>query len=184
MNDLFGMVVSVHTGNHADLHKDEHPQVLAELDGFVGDKHRGHSRVAYEGDVDPVGTVRRNERQWSAVSVEELEVIGKRMGLRQPLAASTLGANLCLQGIPDLSQLARGTRLHFPSGAVLRVEECNPPCVEMGAEIAAAYDTNSGDAVVASMFPKHAFNLRGVVGVVDVAGPIRTGDRVEVESMP
>lgn len=184
MNELVASVVSVHAGDHTDLHKGEHPQVQAELDGFVGDKHRGYSRVAYKGDVDPAGTVRRNERQWSAVSTEEIEVIARRMDLREPLAASTLGANLCIEGIPALSQLRRGTRLYFPSGAVLRVEECNPPCVEMGQEIARAYTTNSGDPVAASLFPKHALNLRGVVGVVDVAGPIHAGNRVVVEEMP
>jgi len=184
MNELAGSVVSVHSGNNADLHKEERPEVQAELDGFVGDKHRGHSRVAFEGDVDPAGTVRRNERQWSAVSMEELAVIGQRLDLREPLAASTLGANLCFEGIAGLSQLPQGTRLHFPSGAVLRVEECNPPCVEMGQQIAAAYITNTGGPAVASLFPKHALNLRGVVGVVDVPGPIRAGDRVVVRSAP
>ena len=127
MSELAGSVVSVHSGDHVDLHKEEQPEVQAQLDGFVGDKHRGYSRVAFAGDIDPVGTVRRNERQWSAVSIEELEVVAQRMDLREPLAASTLGANLCFQDIPDLSGLLRGTRLHFPSGAVLRVEECNPP---------------------------------------------------------
>ncbi len=184
MSELAGSVVSVHSGDHVDLHKDEQPEVRTELDGFVGDKHRGYSRVAWQGDVDPAGIVRRNERQWSAVSTEELEVIARRMDLREPLAASTLGANLCIEGIPSLSQLRRGTRLHFPSGAVLRVEECNPPCVEMGQEIAKAYTTHSGDPVVATLFPKHALNLRGVVGVIDVAGLIRSGDRVVVEEMP
>ena len=136
MSELVGSVVSVHSGDHADLHKDEQPEVQAELDGIVGDKHRGHSRVAWEGDI------------------------------------------------PDLSGLPRGTRLHFPSGAVLRVEECNPPCVEMGEEIAAAYTTNDGVPVVGSMFPKHALRLRGVVGVVDVPGPISAGDGVVVRSAP
>ncbi len=184
MSDLAGSVVSVHSGDRVDLHKDEQPEVQAQLDGFVGDKHRGYSRVAFKGDVDPVGTVRRNERQWSAVSIEEIELIAQRMDLREPLAASTLGANLCFKDISNLSGLPRGTRLHFPSGAVLRVEECNPPCVEMGDQIAAAYTTHAGGPVVAAMFPKHALNLRGVVGVVDVPGLIRAGDRVVVRSAP
>ena len=184
MIESSGSVVSVHIGDHVDLHKDEQPEVQAKLDGFVGDKHRGYARVAFEGDIDPAGTVRRNERQWSGVSIEELEVITQRMDLREPLAASTLGANLCFKGIGGFSQLPRGTRLYFPSGAVLRVEECNPPCVEMGDQIAAAYTTNAGGTVVASLFPKHALNLRGVVGVVDVPGTISLGDRVVARSTP
>ena len=182
MSELAGLVVSVHTVNHADLHKGEQPVVQVELDGLVGDKHRGYRRGVFKGDVEPPGTVRRNERQWSAVSMEELAVIERRMDLREPLTTSMLRANLCLEGIPDLSQLPRGTRLHFPSGAVLRVEECNPPCLQMGEYIAAAYTTHSGDPIIASLFPKQALKLRGLVGVVDVAGPIRRGDRVVVRT--
>ncbi len=41
--------------------------------------------------------------------------------------------------------------------------------------------TNSGGPATGKMFPKHALGLRGVVGVVDVAGTIGAGDRVVVE---
>ena len=182
MRELVASVVSVHSGDHEDLHKDPHDSVEVEAEGFPGDKHRGFTRVAWRGDKDPEGTVRRNERQWSGVSAEELAVISRRMDLSRPLEAATLGANLCVEGIPDFSQLPRGTRLLFPSGAVLVVEESNPPCAEMGEEIAAVYSTNAGGPAVGKMFPKHSMGLRGVVGVVDVPGRIRSGDRVVIEA--
>ncbi|MCH8890077.1 MAG: hypothetical protein IH827_03195 [Myxococcales bacterium] len=94
---------------------------------------------------------------------------------------ATLGANICVEGIPNFSRLARGSRLVFPSGAVLVIEECNPPCADMGVQIAASHTTNSGESVAGKMFPKYAVGLRGVSGVVDVAGPIEAGDRVVVE---
>ncbi len=181
MKELVGSLVSVHTGNNEDLSKDEQASVTAELDGFVGDKHRGFERVAWPGDKDPAGTVRRNERQWSGVSVEELAIIEQKMDLKEPLTAAVLGANLFVEGIPDFSRLPSGTRLLFPSGAVLVVEECNPPCSDMGEQITAKYTTRSDERAAGHLFASRAFGLRGVVGVVDVAGVIKAGDEVVVQ---
>jgi hypothetical protein len=181
MKELVGSLVSVHTGNNEDLSKDAQSSAKAELDGFVGDKHRGFTRVAWPEDPEPTGTVRRNERQWSGVSIEELAMIQQRMDLVEQPTAATLGANICLEGIPNFSRLPKGTRLIFPSGAMLLVEECNPPCVDMAAQIAAKHTTNSGEPVAGRMFPKYALGLRGVVGVVDVPGIITAGDRVIVQ---
>ena len=181
MKELVGTLVSIHTGNNEDLSKQEHASVKAELDGFVGDKHKSFERVAWPGDKDPAGTVRRNERQWSGVSVEELAIIGQKMDLKEPLTAATVGTNLCVEGITNFSRLPNGTRLHFPSGAVLVVEECNPPCADMGAQITAKYTTNSGERAAGHLFASRAFGLRGVVGVVDVPGVINAGDKVVVQ---
>ena len=181
MKKRVGTLVSVHTGNNPDYSKDAQPSARLELDGFVGDKHRSFERIAQSYDSDPTGTVRRNERQWSGVSNEELAIIAERLDLKEPLMAATLGANVCVEGIPGFSQLVRGSRLVFPSGAVLVIEEGNPPCVDMADSIAAAHTTRSGEPVAGKMFPKCAVGLRGVVGVVDVAGTIEPGDRIVVE---
>ncbi len=181
MKELAALLVSVHTGNNEDLSKEGCASVEVELEGFVGDKHRGFERVAWPGDKDPAGTVRRNERQWSGVSVEELAIIGQKMDLKEPLTAATLGANICVEGIPDFSRLPKSARLIFPSGAVLAVEECNPPCADMGEQITAKYMTNAGERAAGHLFASRAFGLRGVVGVVDVAGVIKAGDKVVVQ---
>jgi MOSC domain-containing protein YiiM len=181
MKEQVGSLVSVHSGDNEDLSKDERVSVKVELDGFVGDKHRGFERVAWPGDKDPAGTVRRNERQWSGVSVEELAIISQKMDLKESLTAEALGANICVEGIPDFSRLPGGTRLLFSSGAVLAVEEGNPPCADMGVQITARYTTLSGEQAAGHLFPSRAFGLRGVVGVVDVPGVIRAGDKVVVQ---
>ncbi len=180
MKKVLGTLVSVHAGMNEDLSKDALGSVMVELDGFVGDRHRGFERVAWPGDKDPAGTVRRNERQWSGVSVEELAVISEKMKLKEPLTAATLGANICVEGVPGFSQLPMGTRLHFPSGAVLAVEEGNPPCSDMGAQIKAKYTTRSGEPAAGHLFAARAFGLRGVVGVVDVPGAIKAGDEIVI----
>ena len=179
--EIEAKLVSLHSGNNEDLSKESHESVTIALDGIPGDKHGGFVRVAASWDPEPTGSTRRNERQWSGVASEELAIIAEKMDLKEPLAAGTLGANICLEGFPDFSQLQRGSKLIFPSGAVLLVEEGNPPCAEMGKRITEVHTTNSGEPVAGKFFPKHAMGRRGVVGVVDVPGVISVGDRVIVQ---
>ncbi len=181
MKSIVGCVVSVHSGSNKDLSKEARPSIQIRLDGVVGDRHSSYERSTWEGDKQPKGTVRRNERQWSAVSVEELSEIEEEMELAETLTASCLGANLCLQGVPKLSRLPKGTLLKFPSGAELLVEEFNPPCHDMGKKLASLYKTRSGGALSSTAFSKAAKLNRGVVGVVEVAGEISAGDQVTIE---
>jgi MOSC domain-containing protein YiiM len=174
-------VVSVHAGSNEDLSKDSQPSIDVEFDGIVGDPHRSFERATWAGDKQPKGTRRRNERQWSAVSIEELTQIGEAMSLERPPSAEDLGVNLCLSGISELSRLPKGTLLRFPSGAELVVEEYNPPCRAMGEQIAKKYRTRSGEPPSTTAFSAAAKFLRGIVGVVEVPGRINAGDTVEVE---
>ena len=180
MKKMSGTVVSVHAGSNDDLSKESHESITAELDGFVGDRHKSYTREAWAGDKQEKGTIRRNERQWSAVSVEELAEIGQSMGLNEPLSAEHVGANLCLQGIPGLSRLPKGTLLKFPSGAELAVEEYNPPCHDMGKKLAGRYTAKSGKPLSTTAFSKASKLKRGVVGVIEAAGVINAGDEVTV----
>ncbi len=163
------------------MSKAAHQSLEVKADGFVDDKHSGFTRVAANWDPEPTGTIRRNERQWSGVSLEELEIIRQRMNLQEPLAASTLGANICVEGIADFSKLPKGSKLIFPSSAVLIVEEENPGCIHMGKEIERTYTNSCGDPVAGKMFPKHSLHLRGLVGMVDIAGVINAGDEIIVQ---
>ncbi len=83
MEKILAKVESVNLGLKGDLGKEPCAFLQAELDGFVGDRHRSYSRQTWAGDKQAEGTKRRNERQWSAVSVEELaEIQGlKKSGL-------------------------------------------------------------------------------------------------------
>lgn len=177
---LSGRVISVHQGNNEDLSKEAQDMLHADLGGFTGDKHQGPSRKAWKGEWEPEGTLRRNERQWSGVSVDELAHISERLDLAEPLNPATLGANICVEGIADFSRLPKGTKLVFPSGAVLLIEEYNPPCADMGAQIAARHPTRSGETLSPLAWLRPAAGRRGVVGVVDVPGEIRIGDEIEV----
>ncbi|MBV64364.1 MAG: MOSC domain-containing protein [Rickettsiales bacterium] len=174
-------LVSVHVGKTVEFIKESMGTAQVELDGFVGDKHKSYMRGIYEGEAYPPGTIRRNNRQWSAVSIEELKSISETMDLAEHLTARILGANLCFSGIPELSQLPKGSKLSFPSGATLIVEEYNPPCHDMSEEISRTRKTKSGDYPGKLEFLKAAKKLRGLVGIVDVAGEINEGDVVKVQ---
>ncbi len=179
--DFTATLRSLHIGRTVAFAKHSIEIAQVELDGFVGDKHRGYMRGAYEGESYPVGTIRRNDRQWSAVSIEELAQITEGMNLQDSLTAENLGANLCFEGIPNFSGLPRGTKLLFPSGAALIVEDYNPPCHHMSDEIAKTHMTLSGKSPGKLDFLKAAKKLRGLVGVIDVAGEINQGDEVHIK---
>ena len=180
---IVGRVAGLHVGEsgHEDLSKAPRSTVTVELDGLVDDNHRGFSREAWEGDKEREGTVRRNERQWSGMAMEEIAVIARAMDLDRDLEGADLGTNLCFEGLPGFSQLPKGSVFVFPSGAKLVAVEYNPPCIEMGAKLAEKYATRSGEALTARQFPVAAVGLRGLVGVVDVPGEINVGDEVTVE---
>lgn len=181
MTTFTANVISVHQEDMGDLGKKECPSINVGLEGVEGDRHCSISRECWHGDKQTEGTVRRNERQWSALSLEEIAEMEKDMDLGSPLSAEFLGANICFEGITGLSQLAKGTILKFPSGAELMVEEYNPPCAEMAQKISKHYKTTKGEPVQSSAFSKASKYKRGLVGVVEVAGVINAGDQVTVE---
>lgn len=181
MKKITAKIVSVHSGSNEDLSKQEHESIELELEGIVGDRHRSYVRDTWKGDKQPYGTVRRNERQWSAVSVEELAEISAAMDLTETITAESVGANLCIEGVPELSRLPKGTLLKFASGAELIVEEFNPPCSGMSKKIAALHQTNSGDVISDTAYSKTAKLTRGIVGVIEATGTISAGDEVTVE---
>lgn len=182
MKTFKGKVEFVGVGRTDVLNKDARDQIAFALDGIVGDRHQSFEREAWsEGDKQPAGTVRRNERQWSAVSTEELAAMSDTMNLKDTLLPSTLGANLCISGVPELSRLYKGSVLKFPSGAELIVEEYNPACRDMAEFIRETYTTKDGGKPTPTSFLTAAKLTRGIVGVVEVAGIVAVGDEVSIK---
>jgi hypothetical protein len=181
LKKLIGKLISVHIGTRNDMSKQPRPSITAELDGFSSDNHKGFSRVAYDHDSDPIGTVRRNNRQWSGVSLEELNEISAGLCLGEILTSEDLGSNLCIEGIPEFSKIPKGSRLKFPSGAVLVVENYNPPCRDMAEKIAGRYLSQDGASITPRDFILQAKKKRGLVGSIDVPGEIRADDEFILE---
>lgn len=175
---LEARVESLYVGDQAGLEKTPQELLIVTLEGIQGDKHAGFTRLVNSRTPEyPKATPIRNDRQWSAVSIEELKEIAQRMGI-PTIDSGWVGANLALSGIPNLTQLPRGTKLHFPEQAVLLVESENLPCIGPGEVIAQKYPQLN---LKASLFPKAAYGKRGLVGVVERPGIIKLQDVVLVE---
>ncbi|MBL8952412.1 MAG: MOSC domain-containing protein [Myxococcaceae bacterium] len=140
------------------------------LGGIDGDRHFGLTRKAGVREKHhPRGVEIANVRQLSIVSVEELAEVSARLGIAET-DWTKLGANLVLEGLPRLTQLAPSSRLVFPSGACVVVDSENAPCV------------HPARALEQPGFVKAAVHLRGLVGWVERVGAVRVGDAVVVWS--
>ena len=178
MKKIIGKIDSLFLGLiEEELIKGSVKQLEFRLDGVIGDRHAGFERVTWEGDDKQVAnTLRRNERQWSAVSSEELDEISEKMNLRVPLNAGDIGANFCVSGANNFSKLPKGTIFKFDSGVELIVEEYNPPCLGMSKNLAQKILDKNGNVLGETLFLQVAKYLRGLVGVVEVPGMIHKND--------
>lgn len=148
--------------------------------GIKGDYHEGLTRKSGGREPwYPRGTEMRNERQLSILSEEELKEIAASMKL-DVVEPGWIGANLVLEGIPNLSYLPPRTIIMFEGGVSLRIDGYNAPCRFAGGEIARATGSEAEDLTrteVALDFAKKAHMKRGLVAWVEREGQIRTGEK-------
>lgn len=149
------------------------------FDGIAGDFHAGITRRSGGREPwYPRGTEMRNERQLSIVASDELAQIARRMEIAE-VRPEWIGANLVLDGVPQLSMLPSGTLLFFAGGVTIKVDAQNGPCRVAGrsvAEHARMRDHEAGSL----LFPKAAKRLRGLVAWVEKPGRISASERVSV----
>ena len=175
-----GQVSAVLLGLDADTLVTSHTaEVRAEFEGLSGDRHYGLTRLSDSRYPHyPRGTIIRNDRQISLVSVEELAEIAVLLGLTT-LLPEWLGANILLQGIPTLTRILPSARMFFARGAVLYISGENKPCIHPGKVIQEQYPEIHG---LESRFTKAAMGRRGLVAVVENPGLIAPGDLVTMEA--
>ncbi len=149
------------------------------LAGIPGDRHSGFHKSSgvRETPLYPKGTPIANHRQWSALSVEDMEVIAGEMGL-DAVKPEFIGANFVFKGIPDFTQLPPLTRIRIgkaPHQATLVVYEENAPCRIPNDDMLKA-----GIDIPGKPFQEAAKNRRGLVGWVEKGARVMPGDKVEV----
>lgn len=146
-----------------------------DLQGIVGDRHAGFTKPAdgRDGGVKR-GEVIRNWRQWSAVSIEELDKIATTLNAGK-IEPAWFGANITFSGYEGFTAIPKGSTIWFESGLILTVEGENAPCQGPGKII-----SSNIPHIRAHEFPKAAKNLRGLVGVVYKPGRIVPGDEAIV----
>ena len=86
-----------------------------------------------------------------------------------------IGANLVIDGVPQLSMLPSGTLLFFENGVTIKVDAQNGPCRFAGESI--AEHAGMADVTPALLFPKVAKRLRGLVAWVEKPGAHRSTGR-------
>lgn len=176
-----GVVEGLYTTPNTDNFITEQKQEMAfTLAGIPGDRHAGQDRPSggREKKLYPRGTQIRNNRQWSAVSVEEIAKIAKEMDL-ETVKPEWLGANILISGIPSLSTMPPMALLKFfngdTEGPVLVIYCQNRPCI---------YPHRAMEEIMArkieTQFSSAAKETRGLVGWVEKPGTAFRGDRVEV----
>jgi len=156
-------------------------EVETTFDGFPEDRHSGNLRKSggREKAQYKSGTTIRNNRQWSALSEEELLMIADKMGVDE-VKAEWVGANIIFEGIPGFSKLPPLTHIiinpESPDFVCLILFEENGPCQHPNRVIAEKTKGQNWK----STFMVAAKGLRGTVGWVDKPGIICVGDEVRV----
>lgn len=153
------------------------PKTTLEFGGIRGDRHFGmivpsDSRQP----MYPKGTEIFNRRQITIVSEEELAEIAEGLGVEYILP-EWLGANLLLNGFPELTKLTMGSRLLFPNGTGLICMGENQPCIFPGEMIQRHYENHPK---LAAKFVKAAYKKRGIVCAVECRGEIAEGEEVQI----
>jgi MOSC domain-containing protein YiiM len=174
---IYGIVTETLTSKTGNPLETELVETLfADLEGIRFDRHYGLTRPSggREKNQFKRGTHIHNHRQWSAVSKEEMDAVAKSMSIKN-LEATSIGANLLIEGIPDFSMLPSFTRLVIGKNdpVVLVVYEINKPC-----DLPMPYINAHEEAQ--NKFSVAAKNKRGLVGWVERAGEIQSGQQVEV----
>jgi hypothetical protein len=153
------------------------PNVKLEFGGIRGDRHFGVTAKADSRQpMFPRGTEILNRRQITVVSEEECAQIAEGLGVEYVLP-EWLGANLCLNGSPELTKLPFGSRILFPNGTGLICMGENLPCIGPGEEIQRHYENHPK---LAAKFVRAAYKLRGIVCAVECPGDISEGDEAQI----
>ncbi len=152
-------------------------EVELEFGGIQGDRHFG---ITFPSDsrqpMYPRGTEILNRRQLTIVSEEDLALIAKDLSVAQILP-EWLGANLLLEGAPELTKLLMGSRFLFPDGTGLICMGENKPCTLPGEIIQQHYPEHPN---LAAAFVKAGYKRRGIVCAVERPGTIQAGDVVRI----
>src|SRR3982751_349470 len=94
-------VHALYLGDAKSLQKTPCDTLEFTLEGIVGDKHAGFIKKADARNPEyKRGTLMRNDRQWSAVTPDEMAEAARLMGVDY-IDPAWVGANLTFTGIPN-----------------------------------------------------------------------------------
>lgn len=147
----------------------------ARFDDIPGEAHGGAirpscSRVSAQ---HPRGTPIRNVRQLTIVAAEDLAGIAEAIGVAA-VDPAWIGAQMVLEGLPDLTHLPPSSRLQAPDGATLVVDMGNRPCHLPAREIERDAPGHG------RAFREAAAGRRGITAWIEREGVLTVGDRLRL----
>lgn len=176
---IAGQVVGLFHASRSDFETSVVDTLQLGFDGIAADFHQGITRKSGGREPwYPRGTEIRNERQLTILASDELVKIAALMGL-EAVQPEWIGANMVLDGIPNLSMLPAGSLMFFENGVTLKVDGQNAPCKLAGGRIATRTEAENQTAT-ALQFPKVARRLRGLTAWVEKPGIIRKDEAVSI----
>lgn len=145
------------------------------FDGPEGEAHAGRTRQSCSRVTEQhsKGTEIANTRQVTLLSQEELAETAFAMGI-SALAPEWVGANIVLQGLPDLTHLPPSARLQGPDGATLVIDMENRACVLPG-KVIEHFHPGAG-----ARYKPAAQGRRGVVAWVERPGVLEAGQSLRL----
>ena len=156
-----GVVVAVSLSPHTGIPKIPQNSVIVSEHGVIGDFHAGvTNKHKKSGPSEP------NLRQLTIVAQEALDSVNEQLEIA--LGAGSIGENVLVAGLGDLSTLVVGDVLRLGEQVSLRVTSQNKPCGTL--------NVYHADIV------KALLGIRGIAAVVDNVGVIKTGDTVVIEA--
>lgn len=143
--------------------------MLVAGEGVAGDAHCGvtvkhRSRVAHNPDQP-------NLRQVHLVHAELLAELNAQGFV---VASGELGENILTEGLA-LIDLSTGTRLRFPSGAMIMLTGLRNPCHQLNGHTPGLMNALLDHAPDGTLIRKG-----GVMGIVASGGAVRAGDRMTI----
>lgn len=147
-------------------------QLLTGL-GVQGDAHSG-ATVKHLSRVkrDPTQPNLRQVHLIHAELHDELRAAGFHV------SAGDMGENITTRGIPLLA-LARGTRLHIGSAAIVQVTGLRNPCAQLD-----AFEPGLMKAVLDYDAQGNLVRKAGIMGIVLADGTVKPGDPIRVDPPP
>ena len=149
--------------------------LAASFDGPEGEAHGGVNRPSCSRvlTMHPRNTPIRNVRQFSILSVEDLDAIAKNMGV-EALKPEWLGMAMLVEGLPDFTHVPPSSRLQGPDGVTLVIDMENRPC-QLPARVIEDHLPGEG-----KKFKSAAKGLRGVTAWVEREGELALGDELRL----
>lgn len=181
MSGLAGKIEGIYYTTDQENYSIPVNEIGFSFEGMHGDKHSGLTSLARTKHPEYKEKIElKNTRQISIMSVEELSLIAKELGVPE-IKAEWLSTNLLVSGIPHLSKIPPGTRFYFGGGLILYNEGQNFPCKTAGNIMLEKYPHVVG---IDKKFIKAALDKRGLIAWVEHPEKLKVGSLFKITLPP